>query len=455
MGNAAGFLVLTSLSLPVRALFRTLLLSKNLRQAIYWLLAAEAALFTFMRNEFGYYGSPVLLYGVGVVACCTIYHYTRHRAWCLPLATAGPQPWKSIVLAAMLGVWLCVGKLAEVIHNYPVQIASSDIIPALSIYTKRFLNHELVYTPFTNELGYFSLPTYLPATWFPYLLPEWLRFDYRWMGSLLLLLGIGGYLVVLARLRKPGGHTFLLAFLPFAFTYAIIRTDAPIFGFTVESMVAGYYFLLVAGILLRSWPLQVLALLLCLLSRFSLVFWLPLYLLLVFFQDKRQRAVMLVGTLGIGILLLYVIPFMSQDWGMFMRVQAAYTDVAVNEWRHLNEQGLPYHLYNGVGFGNFFYRFISGELVDRIRLLKTVHVALLLLITAGSGWLYWRQRTPRSNYQIHAVLTLKLYLITFYAFLQVPYSYLAAVGILLSLFLLLLVAGTTSATEEYSHKVVH
>lgn len=429
----------------MRALLQTLLLSKNLRRTIYWLLAAEAALFTFMRNEFGYYGSPVLLYAVGVAACWATYYYTRHRAWSLPLATAGAPPWKPIVPAVALGVWLCVGKLAEAFHNYPIQIASSDIIPALSIYTKRFLSHELVYTPFTDELGYFSLPTYLPATWVPYLLPEWLRVDYRWMASLLLLLGIGGYLAVLSRLRKSGSHTFLLAFLPFAFTYAIIRTDASIFGYTVESMIVGYYFLLVAGILLRSWPLQVLALLLCLLSRFSLVFWLPLYLLLVFLQDKRQLAVLLAGALGIGILLLYVVPFMSQDWGMFMRVQAAYTDVAVNEWRHLNEQGLPYHLYNGVGFGNFFYRFLGGELVDRIRLLKTVHIALLLLITAGSGWLYWRQQAPRSDYRIHAVLTLKLYLITFYAFLQVPYSYLASVGILLSLFLLLLVAGTIAA----------
>ncbi|UOG74689.1 hypothetical protein MTX78_21545 [Hymenobacter tibetensis] len=141
-------------------------------------------------------------------------------------------------------------------------------------------------------------------------------------------------------------------------------------------------------------------------------------------------------------------PFLSHDWGLFMRVQSSYTDVAVNEWRHLNDSGLPMHLYNGIGLGNFFFRFSDGELVERIRLLKTVHIALLLFIVAGAAWLYWRQQGQRSDYRIYAVLVLKLYLITFYAFIQVPYSYLAMVGIFPSLFLLLLVAGTTSSTEK-------
>lgn len=429
-------------------MFSALLLPKNLRSIIYWLLAIEAALFTFMRNEFGYYKSPVLLYLTGVLVCAVVYIYTRHRPWPVLVPTSNRQSWVVVLLASGLGTWLCAKKIAEVIQNYPIQISSSDIIPALSIYTKRFLNHEEVYTPFTDELGYFALPTYLPATWLPYLLPEYLRIDYRWMSSLLLLLGTTGYLLVLVRLRKSLPQTFLLASLPFAFTYTLIRTDAPIFGYTVESMIIGYYFLLLSGILLRSWPLQVVGLLLCLLSRFSLIFWVPLYLLLVFFQESRQRSFLIGGAVALGIALLYIVPFLSHDWGMFMRVQASYTDVAVNEWRHLNDQGLPYHLYNGVGLGNFFFRYGNGELIDRIRLLKTVHVTLLLLLTVGAAWLYWREQAPRSDHRIYSVLVLKLYLTTFYAFIQVPYSYLASVGIFCSFFLLLLTVGTTHSAED-------
>ncbi|UOR04737.1 DUF2079 domain-containing protein [Hymenobacter aerilatus] len=418
----------------------------NLRRLIYWLLAAELSLFTVMRSEFGYYLSPVLLYATGVVACAATYYYTRHRPWNLSLpqtSVSGRSSWLVIAIVAGLGMWLCATKVQEAIHNYLIQISSSDIIPALSIYTKRFLQHEEVYTPFTQELGYFALPTYLPATWFPYLLPEWLRFDYRWMSSALLAVGIAGYLVVVARLRESAYNTAILASLPFVLTYATIRTEASIFGFTVECMIIGYYFLLLTGILLRSWPLQAVALILCLLSRFSLVVWGPLYFFLLFFQESRQRALLLLGTVAAGILVFYVVPFMSHDWGLFMRVQAAYTDVAVGEWLHLNNQGKPYHLYNGVGLGNFFYRFGTGELVDRIRLLKKVHLVLVVCITLGAGWLYWRQRAPRTDYRVYAILVLKLYLITFYAFIQVPYSYLASVGIFTSLFLVLLVAGTT------------
>lgn len=426
-------------------MFSALHNSSNLRRLIYWLLAAELSLFTIMRSEFGNYLSPVLLYISGVLACLATYYYTRHHSWNqTPSDSASRRsPWLVIVLIALLGTWLCANKVQEVINNYLIQISSSDIIPALSIYAKRFLNCEEVYTPFTQELGYFALPTYLPATWFPYLLPEWLRFDYRWMSSALLEIGVIGYLVVIARMYMSAYNTAILASLPFVLTYATIRTEASIFGFTVECMIIGYYFLLLTGILLRSWPLQVVALTLCLLSRFSLVVWGPLYFFLVFFQESRQRALGLLGALAASVLVFYVLPFLSHDWGLFMRVQASYTDVAVGEWLHLNEQGKPYHLYNGVGLGNFFYRFGAGELVDRIRLLKRVHIVLISCISIGAGWLYWRQRAPRTDYRIYAILVLKLYLITFYAFIQVPYSYLAAVGIFVSLFLLLLISGTT------------
>jgi hypothetical protein len=419
----------------------------QLRRIIYWLLFAEAALFTFMRNEFGNYGSPALLYLTAILACAAVYMYTRRQPW-LVMPAKTPRAWAAVALASVLGAGLCVEKLREAFHNFLVQISTSDIIPALSIYTKRFLSYEEVYAPFVNELGYPALPTYLPATWFPYLLPEWLQLDYRWMSIALLAVGVAAYQWLVLQLRRPFYDSFLLATLPFALTYAIARTDPSIFGYTVESMIVGYYMLLIVGVLLRSWPLQALALVLCLLSRFSLVFWVPLYLLLVFFQESRTRAIMLAGTVGLGIVLLYIVPFLSHDWSLFMRVQNAYTDVAVGEWKHLNDQGLPYHLYNGVGLGNLFYHYWPGDLVARIKALKTLHLVLLVLITVSAGIVYWRQSGPRTDYRVFAIIVLKLYLATFYVFLQVPYAYLASVSIFASLFLVLLVTAPATPKQE-------
>jgi uncharacterized membrane protein YfhO len=126
---------------------------------------------------------------------------------------------------------------------------------------------------------------------------------------------------------------------------------------------------------------------------------------------------------------------------MFGQVQANYTIAAVAEWDHLNEKGLPAHLYNGVGMAPFFYEYASGSTLEKIMLLKQVHVMLLLAIVTGAALLYWRQRSPRMNYQMYAVVVLKLYLTTFYAFVQVPYTYLAMVGVFTSVFMVLMLAA--------------
>ena len=131
---------------------------------------------------------------------------------------------------------------------------------------------------------------------------------------------------------------------------------------------------------------------------------------------------MLAGTVLLGVVALYVVPYLSHDWTMPGQVLRAYTTVAVGEWQHLNADGLPYHLYNGVGMAPFFFQYGSGTLLDRIVLLKTVHMGLLVLIIVGAAGVYWRQRGVRTNYRLYAVLVLKLYLATFYAFLQVPYA---------------------------------
>jgi hypothetical protein len=317
----------------------------------------------------------------------------------------------------------------------------SDIIPAITVYCQRLLAGEVVHQPLTENLGYFLEPGYLPATWFPFVVPELLRFDYRWMSCLGLLAGLLGYWVVVVRLRRPPLVTFGLSALPLLFVYGVLYTSSDIFAITIEPLIVGYYLLLVAGVLLPSRPLQAVALVLCLLSRFSLVFWVPLYLGLLYVGDSRRWAWSLAGLGAAGVLLLYVLPVLSHDWGLFMRVQEVYTETTLGEWRHLDERGLPLHLYNGIGLTNFFYCFAPGDTLARLKLAKFVHLAALLTLVGGAALAYWRQQLPRTNYRLYAIIVLKLYLATFYALLQVPYAYLAMVSFFISFYLVVLVVG--------------
>lgn len=415
--------------------------SKNQPALVYCLLLAEALLFTYARGKLGPYASAVALLGCSVAACAAAHGYLRHRAWPRHEPAGRPRQYGAIALACGLGVAVCGLRWHKILGEFEVQISNSDIIPSLSIYTRRWLAGEEVYRSFASEIGYELFPTYLPATWGPYVVPQMLGFDYRWMSGALLLLGFGAYEVLVGRLRRSRARTFGLAVLPFGLLYAVLRTEPSVVGNTVEMMIVGYYLLLVAGVLLPGRAVRIAGLTLCLLSRFSLVFWVPLYLGLLFFQASRREALLTAAWVAAGVGALYVAPFLAHNWLLLAEAQRAYTGAALAEWQHLNDQGLPYHLYNGVGLGNFFYRFAPGPLLARIALLKQVQLALLLALVGGAAALYWRQRQPRTDYRLFAVLVLKLYLAVFYAFVQVPYAYLAVVGIFLSLYLVLVVDG--------------
>ncbi|MBO2008313.1 hypothetical protein [Hymenobacter negativus] len=417
--------------------------------AVLTLAILEAAQFTYFRNQLGDYISPIVLYFTAVALCLVTAWSVRHKPLptLLPVAVRGGSWWPG-ALALTVGLALCLPLLKSRIEGTLAQ-DYSDIIPALTVYCQRFLNGEVVHRPLTEDLGYFLEPGYLPATWFPFVVSEYFRFDYRWMSTFIMLLGIVSYLITVVRLRRGPLLTFGLGMLPFVFTYyvlrptddAVLRANADIFSLTVEPLIIGYYLLLVAGVLLPSRPLFIIALVLCLLSRYSLVFWVPLYVGLVYVNESRQWAWTIVGLAAAGVLAFYVVPVLSHDWGLFMRVQKVYTETTLGEWRNSGEDGRPYHLYNGIGLTNLFYHFGSGDLLTRLKLAKAVHLLSVVAIVIGAALVYWRQRLPRINYRLYAVIVLKLYLTTFYALLQVPYTYLAIVGFFISLYLVVIAVG--------------
>jgi hypothetical protein len=314
----------------------------------------------------------------------------------------------------------------------------------------RFLAGEQVYTPFTRELGYQGTPGYLPLQWLPYVPAQLLGLDYRWLAFGDLLLATAGYNYWLLRQEKQGAVLLLKALLPPLLLLAILITDSSTLGLTVETLIYGYYFMLMATIFSRSPALQALGLLVCLLSRYALVLWVPLYLLLIFFQGSRRQAVWVAAGVVAGIGLIYVLPFLSQDWGMFMRVQQEYSQLAVGEWSHLEplaETGdKPYHLFKGLGMAAWFYTWGQGPLLGRILLLKNFHFFFSGLVVVVAGTSYFRSR-HKIDYRLFALISLKAYLATFYHFIQVPYLYLTALSVFASVFLLVFLPGRPPAAR--------
>lgn len=412
---------------------------------LYIFFVIEFLFITFLRNELGPFVSPVVFYAAGCgIFVAGIYYFLDAPAF--QPATL-QQVWtrkgqlKALMLAIITGggTFFVFKRLKRIMHDVPIDPSVSDVIPALQVAVARFLNGEYVYVSATLENGLTYFPTYLPMQWLPFTIAGYFGFDFRILALCICLIGFVFYQVYLLRLNLSFVETLLKAALPFTMLLMLMKREENIFGHTVEAIVVGYYFILVAGVLSQSAVLRATGLVFCLLSRFSMLFWLPLYAVLVFLNEQKKNAFKIAAYVFIGICVLYVIPFMSKDWTIFAKGQANYTTAAMSEWVTPLGADKPYHLLRGLGFASFVYEYGPKELLDKIALIRKIHIAVSLLAVALTAVIYYFIR-KRIDHRVYLLLALKFYLATFYAFIHVPYSYLTAVSIFLSAWVVLLVS---------------
>ncbi|UOQ73499.1 hypothetical protein [Hymenobacter cellulosilyticus] len=82
---------------------------------------------------------------------------------------------------------------------------------------------------------------------------------------------------------------------------------------------------------------------------------------------------------------------------------------------------------------------MDGSLTERITRLQMSQFGACIGVVVGAGLLFWRFR-HRFDPRLAALLSLKVYLATFYGFLIIPYTYLASVSLFTSLFVVLIVS---------------
>ncbi|QNH62115.1 hypothetical protein [Hymenobacter sediminicola] len=405
-----------------------------------WLLVAafvvEFLLFTFLRNVFGAALSPVVLWLAGVGVGISGLWAFRGRS--LPVLRPATKA-QLISAALLLGALVAFGlRVARMLGKVPIDPALSDVIPSIEVMVQRWLAHEAVYVPIL-DFGYIIYPTYLPLTWLPFVPAELLHIDYRWVAfvgfGLAVAVGVG----LLIRRQLPLPATLALAVVPLLLLQAILQTDPNTLTRTIELLIVGFYLLLAFSLWRGPWWVQALCLTVCILSRFSLVFWVPLWLAILWQQQGRMVALRVTGLVAALVLVIYIAPFLSHDWGAFARAQDTYTGAAIGEWEQ-PPIGRPEHLYRGVGLAAFFHRLAPGDIAQRVQLVRLVHAGVCVAVVVAAA-AYWFGRRPRLDYRIYGLLTLKVYLATFYAFVQVPYIYLTLVGVAMAWPILLLLRG--------------
>jgi len=397
------------------------------------LVIAEAGFFTFFRNTLGIYASPVATAFVSLlIALLPLLNSSR------PAKISPPETSRSHFASGwvvfVLGILFAAFKLHFIFSRFEINVESSDIIPAIHVYVQRLLSGQQVYSTFTELNGYHVEPNYLPLHWLPFVISKTLNFDPRWLAFSFLAIGIALYQASVFAKSSSLPEIIIKSALPHLVLLLFIQYEPEIFGRTVETLIAGYYLILFFSILSGSPVIKGIGILCCLLSRFSLVLWLPLYLHFLF-KDDGKRTLKTVAIAAAGVLLIYIIPFLSQDWHSLARGYQNYSNATAGEWHPQSWQQpgeKPFSLFRGIGFASFFYDFAKDGVELKLLLLRKFHLLFSIAAVAAAAFYYFKKR-PESK--LFPLLALKFYFIFFFSFIQIPYTYLYLVPVFLSVFI--------------------
>jgi hypothetical protein len=322
------------------------------------------------------------------------------------------------------------------LKKYPVDINYSDILPTIDTMASRFLADGIVYdrtiTYPTYQGGY---PGYLPMHWLPTVISKAAGADIRWGIAGVF---IAGLIIVCFWLKNK-----LFSLVPLIVSIVLLAYMTQVLVSTAELMIAAYYFILCTGIIKKNRYLILIGIVSCLLSRYSLVLWLPAYFFLFWLNEGKKKSNQLFWRTLLFIAVLFIFPFFLQNPSAFLASFKSYSQIVpLFEWSGQHWQGpgdKPYQLFQGLGLACFIYDYIAGSISYRINLTVTLQIVFSALAVLLSMLWYFRVDRKKMDYAFFSLLLLKFYFCFFYGFIAVPYAYLFITPLFVSLIIVLYV----------------
>lgn len=335
--------------------------------------------------------------------------------------------WLPVIFSFGLVLVFFIYKDNYLFKTIPIDPKLSDVIPTIQVLVERFLNREMVYKPI-EQFGYHLSVTYLPLQWGVYIPAGYFHFDYRWVTFAIWSIGCLWLIIRCFRLNQPI-YQALIPLLLVGVYFLILYKRSGVVSYVVETMVAAYYIILIATLNQKNAILQGIGIVLCLLSRFSLVIWLPLWAFVLFISNNRKQLCITMVTVFALVMLLYVIPFLSKDWHSFFDALKTYSGAALGEWENnINYTiGKPYQLNAGTGIAFWFADHFHDNLPMGLKYLQRTGLLMYLVTVILLGVWYWKKK-DKINMNIFLMASFKVYLTVFLFFIQVPYVYLMVVA---------------------------
>ena len=341
--------------------------------------------------------------------------------------------WYVPAIILLFGIITTVYFLANfyrLIHRTPIDFWIADMLPHIQSACERLLAGKKIYAVAPEIWDGCCVLPYLPAMWFPFLPAVMLGFDIRWIPVALFLPVFWWFIW---ELRRFNGTGFLMVATP-VFLLLFWLIDASLFkiiGFwiwTEEGLVAAYFLFLGLTLLYRNPYWIALAISLCILSRYSLLFWVPLYFAWLWMDGQKEFAFKSAFGVFVIVTATFILPFFIWQPMYFINIPALYR-LHVHDFWTITLQTKTILV---VGLWKFFT-------YEQINILRALQLAGCVLGPLLCFYLY-RQRGISTNTRssLTALCSLKFSLVFFYNLLEYPFDYLFVIPVILSLPILLL-----------------
>ncbi|MCB0524630.1 MAG: hypothetical protein R3A50_07410 [Saprospiraceae bacterium] len=323
-------------------------------------------------------------------------------------------PWIH-AFVGIFGIFTATEELRKLWIKFSDYARYSDVIPQLKSQCNWFFSGQFPYQEVT-EVGHHPFPVYMPFHWFPVQISNLLGIDVRWSSIIMLAIatGLSGFLLsryytkVSIKLSIPG---MLLFALPL---WAFVLEDEHEIALSLEGIVTAWYLVLAVGLATKNHIVITIGLIGAVLSRYSLLFWLPAFALLLWLNVPKRISILMWGSVILSVLVFFVFPFWVKEPNLVHRILDYYYGAADNSWLRPDE----YTFKDGLSFNIHFRNWLPGTPIEN-KGLRTFPQVITELIICGLG-VYFYQKKWKNNVDLYTFSLILLFFMIMILYLFSP-----------------------------------
>lgn len=323
-------------------------------------------------------------------------------------------------LLGLLSLFLCYEELRKLFLDYPEPIKYSDVIPQLETMYDRFASGDHVYYP-VDLPTHSPFPVYLPVNWLPVGIARALRIDVRWVGIIFLAAPFAAFGWYIFRKNIAFWLKLILVFLPSVVLWSRIIPHKFELTVSLETLIAAYYMILAVGLVSKNLPLTIVGIVLCFLSRYTLVFWFPLFAYMLWVDKPRKHSFIAWGILAISSIIV-LFPFFLTCPDCFTDGLKYHNDCAIAEMTGYGDPNISWSHEAGVYFAAHFKALLPGSGISKAFWVRFVQASLMILLNV-IGILGYRKVRHKVDIYKYGLGYLYLVMLIFYMFSPLTYRY--------------------------------